>query len=728
MKRGRFFFILDSFDEIALLLGVDERHPLVDSFSEAIGNFLGGMHHSRGILASRFFRKPTARFNASCQLEIRPLSGRFAQLAHKRFLEAGLTDRLLSERPDLAAAARNPFFAALLVQYVTDSARPVGPPELPASRGEIFAAYLQRRLAASQEYLKQPKLHEDKLLAGLEMLADAMFQQHTSFELPLSKVAQLVPPLENAMLFRALEKARLVRMGQGVDPHVSFTHRRFAEYLAARNLLRKPEGLHLEDIPSDSLWRDTLVLYCDIAPEDQARAVAEYCWSQMTALRERVAAEDSAAWLRSLHCLRFLAEAFRTHPEAIGSFREQLYSRVLDTTKEGDVLSAKWALETAGLYGHEQSTQLIHAALKRENPWLTETALGACRYLRQLDLALHWAFLRAITAKPYLELWTQRRDLDVAFRASTALRPVLFFLWTAVLDSWVWAVALVVIPVVLSAALVMEQFDWGSIFGYALLWIMFALLYAYASGVSSRWMTFMSHRYVFSLVMMYRATAALVAVVASASALPGAFRAELTEHVSVRDAEAIWSALLLWTMSPIVFVPWSVFFVYQHWAKMNPIALVQGRIRETLYVAGAGVLGLGSVGGLFWTFIYCIRRAEDAPALVEKILWWIWPGAWIASAFVSVFVSSAMRWLRNAVSDYKRLRPTKDLPDIVMRSWIVDVWRSLDLASSRRLFVERLVSVRKVQGEWPGTPPCTGNDWASAELARLDERWRELER
>jgi len=59
-KGGHFFFILDSFDEIALLLDVDERHELVERFSEAIGHLLGGMHHSRGILASRLFRRPTA--------------------------------------------------------------------------------------------------------------------------------------------------------------------------------------------------------------------------------------------------------------------------------------------------------------------------------------------------------------------------------------------------------------------------------------------------------------------------------------------------------------------------------------------------------------------------------------------------------------------------------------------------------------------------------------------
>jgi hypothetical protein len=293
-------------------------------------------------------------------------------------------------------------------------------------------------------------------------------------------------------------------MGQGLDPRVSFTHRRFAEYLAARNLLRKPDVLPLEDIPTDSLWRDTLVLYCEIAPECQARAVAEYCWSQMQALRKSMVSEDSAAWLRGLHCLRFLAEAFRTHRGAIASFRDELYAHVLMTTKEGDVLSAKWALETAGLFEHEQSTQLIHAALKRHNPWLAETALSAGRYLRELDLGLQSALFGAVKAKPYLELWTQRRDLNVAFRASPALKPVLFFFWTVVLDSWIWGAALGILAVVLVSAVAVGQLSSRSFLFGVVIWVFLALLYGYASGARTRWISLLVPTHPFGLIMFYR--------------------------------------------------------------------------------------------------------------------------------------------------------------------------------------------------------------------------------
>jgi hypothetical protein len=165
-------------------------------------------------------------------------------------------------------------------------------------------------------------------------------------------------------------------------------------------------------------------------------------------------------------------------------------------------------------------------------------------------------------------------------------------------------------------------------------------------------------------------------------------------------------------------------FVYHHSARLNPSTLF--RSRETLAAAGKTFIFVAA-GGFLWTFSYCTDRAEDAPALVEKILWWIWPGACIA-ALVSACLFMAVKWLRNALNDYKRLRPSKDVLEIVKRSWISEVWRNLELAQSRRLFVERLVSVRKVEWEWPGAPPYTGNDWASAELARLDERWRGLER
>jgi hypothetical protein len=181
--------------------------------------------------------------------------------------------------------------------------------------------------------------------------------------------------------------------------------------------------------------------------------------------------------------------------------------------------------------------------------------LGACRYLRHLDLALHWAFLRAITAKPYLELWTQRRDLDVSFRASAALRPVLVFFWTTVLDSWVWFVALLAIPVVLSATLVIGRSNWTSIRDGVVLWLVYAFLFAYASGVRPRWITFLVPRESFGLVVLFRIYGVIsigfsVAFIWLDSYFPDLF-AELIKRDRPRDPGAIWQTLV-WTMFPFV--------------------------------------------------------------------------------------------------------------------------------------------------------------------------------
>jgi hypothetical protein len=73
-ENGRLFFILDSFDEMPLVLDVDERSWLIHKLSEVIYLFLAGAHESRGLLASRIFRHPTEEFDAKTILEIRPFT------------------------------------------------------------------------------------------------------------------------------------------------------------------------------------------------------------------------------------------------------------------------------------------------------------------------------------------------------------------------------------------------------------------------------------------------------------------------------------------------------------------------------------------------------------------------------------------------------------------------------------------------------------------------------
>lgn len=57
-EAGYFFYILDLFDEIPAVLDLDENSWLIGRLSETIANFVTGGRRSRGVIASRLFRKP----------------------------------------------------------------------------------------------------------------------------------------------------------------------------------------------------------------------------------------------------------------------------------------------------------------------------------------------------------------------------------------------------------------------------------------------------------------------------------------------------------------------------------------------------------------------------------------------------------------------------------------------------------------------------------------------
>jgi hypothetical protein len=73
-EHGRLFFIFDSFDEIPELLDVNEDSWLINALSDVLSRFIATAPQSRGVLASRVFRRPTHAYLAQKVLEIRPLS------------------------------------------------------------------------------------------------------------------------------------------------------------------------------------------------------------------------------------------------------------------------------------------------------------------------------------------------------------------------------------------------------------------------------------------------------------------------------------------------------------------------------------------------------------------------------------------------------------------------------------------------------------------------------
>jgi len=148
---------MDSFDEIGVLLDADDRSPIVQRFSDALWRFIHGQYNGRGILASRPFRRPTDDFKAETRLEIRPLSDSQVQaFVSQRILgrSEDIVRELFTRRPDLLAAARNPFTCALLLDFVEQQEQPEI--RFPASRAEIYEFYTRKRIADAVKYIAHP--------------------------------------------------------------------------------------------------------------------------------------------------------------------------------------------------------------------------------------------------------------------------------------------------------------------------------------------------------------------------------------------------------------------------------------------------------------------------------------------------------------------------------------------------------------------------------------------
>ena len=172
LDRGRFFFLLDSFDEIPAVLDVSEASWLIQSLSKLLTEFFVGQNLGRGIVASRFYRRPNFGRLASTTLEVRPFSDLriHEALLRSTRLRQSTIDKLFTERTELIPIARNPFSAALIRLYAESHAG-----ELPANQLEMYESYTRGRLQSASEHLNAAGLTSDELIQSATEIAWCMF-------------------------------------------------------------------------------------------------------------------------------------------------------------------------------------------------------------------------------------------------------------------------------------------------------------------------------------------------------------------------------------------------------------------------------------------------------------------------------------------------------------------------------------------------------------------------
>ena len=78
-----------------------------------------------------------------------------------------------------------------------------------------------------------------------------------------------------------LKFARIGRSNNNDTNIFSFSHRRFAEYFFTLGVINRNDNVDLEAIPNDSQSRDALVLYCQIASDDESKNVGTFVFPNL---------------------------------------------------------------------------------------------------------------------------------------------------------------------------------------------------------------------------------------------------------------------------------------------------------------------------------------------------------------------------------------------------------------------------------------------------------------
>ncbi|NER20580.1 MAG: NACHT domain-containing protein [Symploca sp. SIO1C2] len=232
LLHGRFFIILDSFDEIPAVLDEQENSWLIDKLSDITHRFLCGATQSRGLLASRFFRKPTSKFDVKTTLEIRPLTeNKIIKLLQKSLsYDQSLVRRIFKERQEFVPIARNPFTATLISSYAQDHDN-----NLPQNQADLYASYIERNLEASMDRIQKNQLTKEKVIKFSIDVSDMMLTSQTSgLEASISELKARFPNYPVEKVIDVLKYARLGRLGSGDENQFSFVHRRFNEYFVVR--------------------------------------------------------------------------------------------------------------------------------------------------------------------------------------------------------------------------------------------------------------------------------------------------------------------------------------------------------------------------------------------------------------------------------------------------------------------------------------------------------------
>jgi hypothetical protein len=100
----------------------------------------------------------------------------------------------------------------------------------------------------------------------------------------------------------------------------------------------------------------------------------------------------------------------------------------------------------------------------------------------------------------------------------------------------------------------------------------------------------------------------------------------------------------------------------------------------------------------------------------------------LARGLIKFFLPALLGALKMSIVDAFKLRRMRKAGLPLTRVALFSQWSDLKTQWSKLVFVKRLESLHEISGEWPDLPPYCSDGLAESKIARLEERWRRLNR
>lgn len=396
LEDGRWYFVFDSFDEMPCLMGKQNCQELIDHISELLFQFLTGRNQSGGVIASRLYKAPSDAAKPTVILRIQEFNDIKIQQMLKKYLTHAeeVVKELFGKREDLVVLCRNPFYLTLLINFVRERGL-----VFPKNQMELYSNFVEGRLKKCAGKLECEHFSKEDVHNAAKKLA-VFFQESVEYglECPARELYQQTSEHDQEYWRKALkilEYAKICRFG-GTDETVSFVHRRFQEFFFVEHIIERHQDIgdaEYSSITYGSGLRDALVLYCDVAEEEKAHEIAEYCWNTIQkniVYRTSILTQEG---LSLVNVLDFMAEAFRNRKNVLSDFVKKFERLVMESLNEDtDFVILLSLTNSMVLFDQKHLQKAALSIFHLGNRWLNDAVMQNCRLIQRVSRRLEAKF------------------------------------------------------------------------------------------------------------------------------------------------------------------------------------------------------------------------------------------------------------------------------------------------------------------------------------------------